>query len=66
MIFVYYFIIGFIVSIINWIFIVHKNTKDNVNVCIGLVLGTFLWPAVVFGFMCRFGHFIAKYNLLDD
>lgn len=64
MTFVYYFIIGFIVSIINWIFIVSKDTKNNVNVCIGLVLGMFLWPAIIFGWICRFGYFISTHNLL--
>ena len=59
--FIYYFIIGFIVSIINWIFIVHKNTKNNVNVCIGLALGTFLWPAVFFGWVFRLADFITKH-----
>ena len=59
--FVYYFIIGFIVSIINWIFIVSKNTKDNVNVCIALALGMFLWPAVLFGWVFRLADFITKH-----
>ena len=61
MVFVYYFIIGFIVSIINWIFIVHKNIKDNVNVCIGLALGMLLWPAIFFGWVFRLADFITKH-----
>lgn len=59
--FIYYFIIGFIVSIINWIFIVSKSTKDNVNVCIGLALGMFLWPAIFFGWGFRLADFITKH-----
>ena len=64
--FVYYFIIGLVVALINWFFIVSEDTKNNVNVCIGLALATFLWPAVFFGWIYRFGYFISTYNLLDD
>lgn len=64
--FVYYFIIGLAVALINWFFIVSKDTKNNVNVCIGLVLGMFLWPAIVFGWINRLGYFISTHNLLDD
>jgi hypothetical protein len=45
---------------------VSEDTKNNVNVCIGLALATFLWPAVCFGWIYRFGYFISTYNLLDD
>lgn len=61
--FVYYFIIGFVVALINWFFIVSKDTKNNVNVCIGLALATFLWPAVFFGWGFRLADFIAKHYI---
>ena len=64
--FVYYFIIGLVVALINWFFIVSEDTKNNVNVCIGFVLATVLWPAIVFGWINRLGYFISTHNLLDD
>ncbi len=59
--FVYYFIIGLVVALINWFFIVSEDTKNNVNVCIGLTLATFLWPAVFFGWGFRLTDFITKH-----
>lgn len=59
--FVYYFIIGLVVALINWFFIVSEDTKNNVNVCIGLALATFLWPAVFLGWGFRLADFITKH-----
>ena len=61
--FILYFILGSIVSVINWLFIVSIDTKKHVNVYISLFLGTILWPAVLYGWICRFVHFISTYNL---
>ena len=58
--FILYFVLGFIVSIINWLFIVSKDTTDRVNVCLGLMLGMFLWPAVFVGWIYRLYNHINK------
>lgn len=65
--FVLYFIFGSIVSVINWLFAVSKETKEHCNVCISLALGTFLWPAVFIGWFYKVtGYINRKYVTVEN
>lgn len=52
----FYFIFGFIIGIINWIFIVSINTKKNANICISLFLAIFLWPSIILGWFLKINN----------
>jgi len=42
-----YIILGAIISLIDWICLVDKETKENNNICIYLVTGTVFWPFII-------------------
>lgn len=44
--FIVYFTLGLIVACVNWFFIISKKTRKDVNICISIFVGTFLWPAI--------------------
>ena len=65
--FVLYFIFGSIVSVINWLFAVSDETKEHCNVCISLMLGTILWPAVFVGWFYKVtGYINRKYVTVEN
>ena len=65
--FVLYFIFGSIVSVINWLFVVSKETKEQCNACISLALGTVLWPAVFSGWFYKVtGYINRKYVTVEN
>ena len=58
--YILYCIFGVIVSIINWLFFVSKDTKNCVNICIALPLCMFLWPAVFIGWVYNASVYLSK------
>lgn len=45
--FILYFIFGFIISTINWFFVLSKDVKDRVSIILAFPLSLILWPAIV-------------------
>jgi len=65
--FVLYLFFGSIVSVINWLFVVSRETKEQCNVCISLALGAFLWPAVFIGWFYKVIYYInRKYVTVEN
>lgn len=55
-----YIILGIIVSLVNWLYIIDKKTKDETSICIYLPGGVILWPAIVIGWVQKLIAFINK------
>lgn len=57
-----YFLIGFIVAIINWFILLEKEVKDKVSIIIALPLSIIFWPGVMIGWVYyRLPRFIMKH-----
>ena len=52
--FIIYFTLGLIVACVNWFFVISQETRNEINVCISIFVGTFLWPAICMMWFYKF------------
>jgi len=58
--FMYYFIIGLVIALVNWFFVVPEDVKDHTSIHLALPMSVILWPAIFVGFIVNAIQFIEK------
>ena len=56
----YYFIIGLVVAIINWSYVVPDEVKKHASVHLVLPMSVILWPIIFVNFIANTIKFIEK------
>ena len=58
--FLCYFIVGLVVALVNWFFIISDDVKDHTSIHLALPISVILWPAIFVGFIINIIKFIEK------